>query len=96
MSRSVAKCLLSVRIAGVSNLSSTRNQAAFHGPTLCRECHRLKEMLKHPVLKERVNLDPAVELDEGCPGITKLLLVFPVIVQHMPANGMDHDYDEIM
>ena len=33
MSRSVAKCLPSLRVAKVSNLSITRNQAAFHGPT---------------------------------------------------------------
>lgn len=35
-------------------------------------------------------------LPEEGPGITKSPSVFPVIVQHLPANGVDQDYDEIM
>jgi hypothetical protein len=37
VSRSMAEHLSSLRIARVSNLSSTRNQAAFHGPTSLRQ-----------------------------------------------------------
>lgn len=53
---------------------------------------RVKE--KQPVLREMVNLEPTVLPEEGAV-LTKSPWVFPVIVQHMPANDTDHDFDEI-
>lgn len=50
--------------------------------------------LKQPISRERINLEPIVLPEEG-PVLTKSPWVFPVIVQHMPANGADHDFDEI-
>lgn len=41
-----------------------------------------------PFLKERVNLESVVPPEEGWPEIIKLPIVFLVIAQHMPANGM--------
>lgn len=49
---------------------------------------------KQPISRERVNLEPTVCPEEGH-GVMKPPSVFPVIVQHMPVNGADHDYDEI-
>jgi hypothetical protein len=48
------------------------------------------------LLRKRVNLDPTVIQEEGWPRVTNLPSLFPVIVQHMPANGDDHVCDEIM
>lgn len=43
---------------------------------------------------ERVNLEPP-GLPEDGPGITKSL-VCPEIMKYLPANGADHDEDQIM
>lgn len=54
----------------------------------------MKVKQKQPVLRENVNPESIVQPEEG-PEIKTLPLVFSVIVQHTPANGADHDYDEI-
>jgi hypothetical protein len=55
----------------------------------------MQEKLKQLIFRDRVYLESTVLPEEG-PGITKSPSVFPIIVQHMPANGVDNDYDEIM
>lgn len=58
--------------------------------------NRVQEKL--PILNifnDKVSLELTALPEEGWPRITKSPSVFPVIVQHKPGNGVDHDYDEV-
>lgn len=55
----------------------------------------MQEKPEQLTLRERASLELTV-LPEKWPWITKSSSVFPGIVQHMPTNGANHDYDEIM
>ena len=48
-------------------------------------------LMKQPILRERVNLKPTKlpEWEEGQPVDMRSLSAFPVVIQHMPANGVE-------
>lgn len=55
----------------------------------------MQEKPEQLTLRERASLELTVLPEKG-PWITKSPSVFPGIIQHMPTNDANHDYDEIM
>ena len=68
------------------------------GDIQVREKLRKQEgnLTKQSHSNERVNLEPTAppKLEEGQPGVMRSPLSSPVVVQHMPANGMEQGYDK--
>jgi hypothetical protein len=52
--------------------------------------------MKQLVSKGRLNLEPIVppEWEEGLTGVTRLSSAYPIVIQHMPANGVEQGYKE--
>lgn len=48
---------------------------------------RVDSLMKHPVLREKFNLEPA-----ALPGIMRLPSTFPIVVLHIPVNGVEQGY----
>ena len=63
VSKSIATCLQSLRITGISSLCSTRNQAHFHGPTVFY-CKNLRDLILFYINKQQNKIKWPLSLPE--------------------------------